>query len=64
MRINTQFKNTLTNHTKSDILTKRLVFLPVDWDENDLLLTKWLNKTKKRLSVVHSKNHFEQYLAL
>ena len=32
IRINTQFKNTLTNYTKSDILTKRLVLLPVDWD--------------------------------
>ena len=32
--IKKQFKNTLT---KSDILTKRLVFLPVDWDKKGLL---------------------------
>ena len=32
--INTHFKNTLTNYTKSDILIKRLVLLPVDWDNN------------------------------
>ena len=35
--IKTQFKNTLNNYTKSDILTKRLVLLPVDWDANSLL---------------------------
>ena len=32
-----QFKNTLTNYTKSDILTKRLVLLLVNWDKNGLL---------------------------
>ena len=37
MRINTHFKNTLTNYTKSDALTNRLVLLPVDWDKNGLL---------------------------
>ena len=31
MRINTQFKNTLTTFNKSDITTKRIVSLPVDW---------------------------------
>ena len=30
MHHNTQFKNTLTNYTKPDLLTKRLVLLPVD----------------------------------
>ena len=29
MRINTQFESTLTNYTKSDMITKRLVLLPV-----------------------------------
>ena len=37
MRINTLFKNTLTNYNKSDILTKKLVLLPVDFDENSRL---------------------------
>ena len=35
--MNKQFKNVLTNYIKSDILTKRLVLLPVDWDKNGLL---------------------------
>ena len=35
--IKIQFKNTLTDYTKSDILTKRLVLLNVDWDKNELL---------------------------
>ena len=43
MRIETQFKNILTNYTKCDILIKRLMLLPVDWDKNGLLLTKWLH---------------------
>ena len=30
MRSNTLFKNSLTNYTKKDILTKRSVLLPVD----------------------------------
>ena len=47
MLINTQFKNKLTNYTKSDILTKRLVSLPVDWDENVLLFTKRLRMVYK-----------------
>ena len=29
---NTQFKNTSTSYTKSGILTKRLVLLPVYWE--------------------------------
>ena len=47
MRITTQFKNTLTYYAKSDILTKNLVLLPVDWDKNGLLFTKWLHLTNK-----------------
>ena len=43
MRTNTQFKNTLNNYNKPDILTKRLVFLHVDWDKSALLLTKRLH---------------------
>ena len=43
MRINIQFKYTLTNHNISDILTKNLMLLPVDWDKNGLLLTKRLH---------------------
>ena len=34
--INIQFKNTLTNYTKSYIWTERLVLLLVDWDKNGL----------------------------
>ena len=44
MRVNTQFKNTLVANTKSDILTKRLGLLPVDWDKNNLLFTKRLHR--------------------
>ena len=33
MRINTHFKNTLTNYTKYDLSTKRLVLLPVHWEK-------------------------------
>ena len=47
MRIKTQFKNTLTNYSKSDILKKRLVLLPVDWDENGILFTKRLHTMNK-----------------
>ena len=42
MRINTQFENTLANYIESDILTKRLVLLPVDCFEKGLLFTKRL----------------------
>ena len=49
MRINTQFKNMLTNNSNSDILTKRLVLLPVDWDTNGLLFTKRLHIVNKIL---------------
>ena len=37
MRINTQFKNTLTNYTESDILTKRISVAAVDFYKNNLL---------------------------
>ena len=47
MRINTQFETTLTNFIKSDILTKILMLLPVDWDKNGLLFTKWLHIINK-----------------
>ena len=36
----TTVQNTVTNLTKSDLFTKRLVFLPIDWDKNGLLFTK------------------------
>ena len=39
---NTDLKITLTNYTKSDILTQRLVLLPEGWDEHDLLFKKRL----------------------
>ena len=42
MSNNTQFKNILTDYIQSDILTKRLVLLPADWDKNSLLFTKQL----------------------
>ena len=41
------FKNKLTNYTKSEILTKRLMLLPVDWDRNGLLFTMRLNMMNK-----------------
>ena len=47
MRINTQFKNTLANYTKSDILIKTLALLPEDWDENGLLFMKRLHIVNK-----------------
>ena len=40
MRNSTQFKNTLTNYIKSDVVTKRLALLPVEYDTNGLLFTK------------------------
>ena len=39
----TQFKNTLTNYTNSETLTKILVLLLVDWDKNGLQFTKRLH---------------------
>ena len=62
MCINTEFENTLTNFTKTDTLTKRLVLLPVDWDKIGLISTKRLHIMNK-VFVIHSKNHYEQYLA-
>ena len=47
LRIKIQFQNTLTNYSKSDILKKRLVLLPVDWDENGILFTKRLHTMNK-----------------
>ena len=47
--INTQFKNTLTYFIKSDLTSKRLVFLPVDWDKNGLLFTKRFRMTNKNV---------------
>ena len=47
MLINTQFKNTRTNHTKSEILTKKLVLRPLDWDKHGLLFTKRLHIMNK-----------------
>ena len=38
-----ELENDLTWYTESDILTQKLVFLPVEWDENDLLYTKQLH---------------------
>ena len=50
IRTNTEFKNTLTDHNKSDILTKRSVLLPVDGDKNGLLITKKLLMITKIIS--------------
>ena len=47
MQINTKFKSTLSNGAKSDLLTKRLVWVPVNWDENGILFTKRLHMTNK-----------------
>ena len=47
IRINTQLKDTSTNYTKSDTITKRLVLLPVDWYKNGLRFTKRLHMKKK-----------------
>lgn len=49
MRIRTLFKKILTNNTKSDILTKKLVLLHVDWDKNGLLFTKRLHIINKTI---------------
>ena len=35
-------KITLINFTKSNVLIQSLVLLPVDWDKNYSLFTKWL----------------------
>ena len=43
MRINTQFKKTLTDYIKSVILPKISVLLPVNYDETCLLFTKRLH---------------------
>ena len=50
--INSQFKNTFINYIKTDILTKRLVLLPVDLDKNSLLyvFTKRLHIMNKIIS--------------
>ena len=45
--MNTQFKITFTNYTKSDISTKGSALLPVDWDKNGLLFTKRLHIMNK-----------------
>ena len=45
--INTQFKNTLTDYTKSDILTKVSVLLPVEWVKDGLLFKKRLHMMNK-----------------
>ena len=47
MRINTQLENTWATNTNSDILTNRLVLLPVDWDKNGSLFTKRLKLMNK-----------------
>ena len=52
MAIKTQFKNTLTNNTKSDIIIKSLVLLPVDWDKNGLLFTKRFHMIMAYYSIV------------
>ena len=49
MRFTTQFKDTLTNYTKSYSLTKKLVLLPVEWVKNGLLFTKRLHVLNKIL---------------
>ena len=43
IHINTHFKNIWTNYIRSDVLTKRSVLLPVDWNKTGLLFTKRLH---------------------
>ena len=47
MLLTTELKTTLTNYTKSDIITKRLMLLPVDLDKNGLLFRKQFHMMKK-----------------
>ena len=60
IQISKQFKNVLINYRKTDILTKRLVLLPVDLDKNGLLFTKRIHIT----NVIIDKKLYEHYLAL
>ena len=52
IRINTQFENTFTNFIKTDITTKRLVLLPVDWDKKGYYLQSG-SIGQIRLLVIH-----------
>ena len=54
----------LTSYTKYDILTNRIVLLPVDWDKNGLLFSKRLHITNKIMRYSHSESHYEQCIAL
>ena len=38
MHVNTQTKNTLTNHAKYNFLTKILVLFPVDWEKKRFII--------------------------
>ena len=64
MRINTQLKSTSTNHTKSDILTKGSVMLPVDWDKNWFTVYEVAPYDEYYYWLFICKDHYEQYLAL
>ena len=46
MRINAQFKST-RKYSKLDIITKRLVVMPLDLDKNGLLFSKRLHMMNK-----------------
>ena len=55
MRIHTQFKNPITDYTKSNILTKRLMLLSVVWDKKDLLFTKRLHMMNENIGYSYAK---------
>ena len=57
-------KNTLTSYTNSDISTKIIVLLPVDWDKNGLLIIKRLHMMNKIIGYSYVKtkiNSIELY---
>ena len=47
LRIYTQFENSLSNYTETDILPKRLLLLPVVSDNNYSLFSKRLHTMNK-----------------
>ena len=63
MRVLRKFKNTFTTYTKTNLLEKRLVLLPIDWDTNGLVLIKRLHMMNKIILFIR-KDQYEQYLAL
>ena len=62
MCIKTQLKkNTLKNYTKSNIIRQRLMLLPVDWGDNDLLFSKRLKMMNRVICFSYAKKHCEKY---